>query len=58
MSDMWRERASDREITEKSGLLQLLEKGDNVMADHGFNIQDLLAPFGVSLNIPELFSKK
>ena len=39
-------------VTEKSGLLQLLEKGDNVMADCEFDIQDLLAPLGVTLNIP------
>ena len=39
-------------VTEKTGVLQLLEKGDNVMADCEFDIQDLLAPLGVTLNIP------
>ena len=32
--------------------MDLLEKGDSVMADRGFNIDDLLAPKGVTLNIP------
>ncbi|KAL9978196.1 hypothetical protein ACROYT_G015690 [Oculina patagonica] len=43
---------SDREITERSGFLDLpFDANDSVMADKGFTIQDLL-PIGVSLNIP------
>ena len=57
VSDMWEERASDREITDKSSLLQLLAKGDNVIADCGFDIQDLLAPLRVSLNITPFMDK-
>ena len=46
-----------------SGLLDLLEPGDSVMADQGFTIADLLDTRGVTLNIPpmkinEQFSEK
>lgn len=43
---------SDRKLVEVSGLLDLLEIGDEIMADKGFQMQDLLAPLGVRLNIP------
>lgn len=43
---------SDREITRCSGLLDLLERNDAIMADKGFNIEDLLLEKGVQLNLP------
>ena len=42
---------SDKEITAKSGVLRLLEDGDNLMADRGFDISYIL-PAGVNFNIP------
>ena len=49
---------SDVEITKLSGLLDLLEPGDDVMADKGFTIRKLLSEKGVTLNIPEFLSSK
>ena len=52
LSKLWGGSASDKQIVKESGLLNLLEPGDSVMADKGFLIQDLLEPLNVSLNIP------
>nr|XP_039272232.1 uncharacterized protein LOC120346532 [Styela clava] len=43
---------SDSEITRRSGILSLLERGDSVMCDKGFAIRSLLEVKGVGLNIP------
>ena len=43
---------SDVEITKLSGLLDLLENGDDVMADKGFTLRKVLTERGVTLNIP------
>ena len=51
---MYEGSASDRHIVEDSGLLDLLERGDSVMADKGFQVQDLCASLGVKVNIPPL----
>lgn len=45
-------RASDKFIVEDSGILNMLLPGDEVMADRGFPITDLLFPLQVKLNIP------
>ena len=51
ISKLWSGRVSDKELTSSSGLLSLLEPGDNVMADRGFDIANILPP-SVTLNIP------
>ena len=52
ISKLWTASTSDRRITQESGLLDLLEEGDHVMADRGFTIRDLLTKEKVMLNIP------
>ncbi|EEC16180.1 conserved hypothetical protein, partial [Ixodes scapularis] len=44
-------RASDRYITVNSGFLDHLEYGDEVLADRGYSIADVL-PVGVELALP------
>ena len=52
ISELYAGSISDREIVEKSGILDLpFNEGDDVMADKGFTVEDLLT-LGVSLNIP------
>jgi hypothetical protein len=48
---------SDKEIVRKSGFLEHLNPGDVVMADKGFNIQDLLALHQTRLIAPPLMKK-
>jgi len=57
VSDTWGGNVSDRFITEKSGLLDLVEEGDDIMADRGFTIRDLLLFRDATLNMPP-FTRK
>ncbi|KAL2095581.1 hypothetical protein ACEWY4_007729 [Coilia grayii] len=52
VSDLYTGSISDKEITELSGILEILEEGDLVMADKGFLIKDLLSKINVSLVTP------
>ena len=57
VSDLYAGRTSDKQATVDCKILQLLETGDSVMADKGFNIADDL-PHGTSLNIPPFLRGK
>ena len=51
VSELYAGRASDKQVTKDCGILTLLESGDDIMADRGFDIADDM-PAGVGLNIP------
>jgi hypothetical protein len=57
ISDFWSGNVSDRKITEESGIIDKLEKGDHVMADRGFQIKDLVVKKRAHLNMPP-FTRK
>ena len=48
---------SDRHIIERSEIPKKCSSGDSVMADKGFDVQDLFAPYDVTVNIPSFFKK-
>ena len=52
ISDLYSGAISDRAITIRSGLLEKLEPMDDVMADRGFNLRDLVTKRNATLNIP------
>ena len=55
ISQLYTGAISDRQLVIQSGLLDLLDDvpaGKSIMADKGFEIQDLLVPSGLLLNIP------
>jgi len=58
ISSLFAGSISDKHITKVSGLLDLLEPGDVVMADKGFLIADLLSPLNCSLVMPHFLSQK
>ena len=58
VSDAYGGCTSDRQIVERSNIVQLCEPGDSVMADKGFNVQDLFARMNITVNIPTFFKKR
>ena len=55
LSELFTRSISDCELFEQSGFLKLLEsatRGRSLMADRGFDVEDLLAPLGIKLNVP------
>jgi len=58
VSSLYTGAISDKEITRCSGILDLVEAGDSVMADKGFDIEDLLREKNVSLNLPPFLESR
>lgn len=58
VSPLYGGSTSDRQIVERSTLFSVLDPGDSIMADKGFNVQDLFAPLDVTVNMPTFFKKK
>jgi hypothetical protein len=51
LSPLYGGRVSDKELTQRSNLLSLLEPGDSIMADRGFDL-DSIMPEKTYVNIP------
>ena len=49
--------ASDRQLVERSLIMDKCVAGDSIMADKGMNLQDLFAPYNVTVNIPTFLKK-
>ena len=52
VSNLYSGSISDASIVKESKFIDLVEPGDDVMADRGFNIRHLLLPKRATLNIP------
>ena len=52
VSALWSGTISDKEIFRRSGIIQMLQEGDGVMADRGFLVRDLLVTKKVHLICP------
>lgn len=49
---------SDKELVKRSGIIDKFDPGDTLLADRGFNIQELLLMTGVKLAIPPFLRGK
>lgn len=57
VSKLFTGNISDKNVTKRSGILDLLENGDEVMTDKGYLIQDFLDPIGAKLVIQPFWGR-
>ena len=55
ISKGWGGRVSDKYLTEHCGILEHLLPGDQVLADHGFTIKEIVALHHAEAKLPRLF---
>ncbi|XP_045781879.1 uncharacterized protein LOC123878621 [Maniola jurtina] len=58
ISECYGGSVSDRQIIERSELVNRCDSGDSIMADRGFNVQDIFATKDVTINIPTYLKGK
>ena len=58
LSEGWGGRVSDKEITVKSGFLDIIEPKDQILADRGFTVDQEIATRGGILEIPSFTKGK
>jgi len=55
ISDAYGGSTSYKQIVERSSLKRDCDTGDSIMADKVFDVQDIFAPYDVTVNIPTFF---
>jgi hypothetical protein len=58
VSDLYGGNISDKEITQRSGLLEMMDPGDLILADRGFLIDDIAKPYSIHVNVPPFTNGK
>ena len=58
VSDLFPGSILDKELTQRCGILNLLESGDSVMADRGFDIEEDPVLLGAKVNTPPFLRGK
>ena len=58
VSELYPGSISDKEIVKRSGLLEVLQPGDEIMSDKGFLIQDELVSVGATLVMPKFLKNR
>lgn len=58
LSDVYGGWVSDRQMVERSDVLGKCDPGDEILADKGINIEDLVVPHNIGLNMPTFFKKR